>query len=96
MLREVADRGGSNLLVEGGAEVVGGLFDAGLVDQVECYIGPKVIGGKGSLRAVAGMGIGEISKGFGFERARWESLEGDLHFSGVFAKCPSETLGALE
>jgi diaminohydroxyphosphoribosylaminopyrimidine deaminase/5-amino-6-(5-phosphoribosylamino)uracil reductase len=96
MLREIADRGGSNLLVEGGAEVFGGLFDAGLVDQVECYIGPKVIGGKGSLRAVAGMGIGEISEGFGFERVRWESLEGDLHFSGVLAKCPSETLGALE
>ncbi len=34
--------------VEGGAEVLGGLFDAGLVDQVECFIGPKVIGGKGA------------------------------------------------
>jgi diaminohydroxyphosphoribosylaminopyrimidine deaminase/5-amino-6-(5-phosphoribosylamino)uracil reductase len=96
MLREIADRGGSNLLVEGGAEVFGGLFDAGLVDQVECYIGPKVIGGKGAPRAVHGMGVSEISKGFVFERVHWESLEGDLHFSGILARCPSERLGTLE
>ncbi|MCY3005902.1 MAG: bifunctional diaminohydroxyphosphoribosylaminopyrimidine deaminase/5-amino-6-(5-phosphoribosylamino)uracil reductase RibD [Planctomycetota bacterium] len=90
ILREIADRGGSNVLVEGGAEVFGSLFDARLVDQVECYIGPKLVGGRDARRAVFGLGVSEISRGFGFENASWESLEGDLHFSGILARCPSE------
>jgi len=34
----------TNVLVEGGAEVLGSFFDAGQVDEVLAFVGPKIIG----------------------------------------------------
>jgi diaminohydroxyphosphoribosylaminopyrimidine deaminase/5-amino-6-(5-phosphoribosylamino)uracil reductase len=86
LLRELAKRGATNVLVEGGAEVLGSFFDAGLVDQVECYIAPKVLGGALAHRPVAGIGVEVLSKAKEFQNVHWESLGGDLHFSGFLAE----------
>ena len=86
VLRELAKRGATNVLVEGGAEVLGSFFDAGLVDQVECYIAPKVLGGALAHRPVAGIGVEVLSKAKEFQNVYWESLGGDLHFSGFLAE----------
>ncbi|MFM7517668.1 MAG: RibD family protein, partial [Pirellula sp.] len=89
VLGAIASRGGTNVLVEGGAGVLGSFFDAKLVDQVECYIAPKVIGGQGARRAVAGLGVESIAGGCEFQSIRWNAIDGDLHFSGVVARCPA-------
>ncbi len=86
ILRELAKRGATSVLVEGGAGVLGSFFDAGLVDQVECYVAPKVLGGALAHRPVSGIGIEAISKANEFQNVQWESLGGDLHFSGFLAR----------
>ena len=89
VLCAIASRGGTNVLVEGGAGVLGSFFDAKLVDQVECYIAPRVIGGQDARRAVAGFGVESIARGCEFKSIRWDAIDGDLHFSGVVARCPA-------
>lgn len=89
VLGAIVSRGGTNVLVEGGAGVLGSFFDAKLVDQVECYIAPRVIGGQDARRAVAGLGVESIAGGCEFQSIRWDAIDGDLHFSGVVARCPA-------
>jgi diaminohydroxyphosphoribosylaminopyrimidine deaminase/5-amino-6-(5-phosphoribosylamino)uracil reductase len=57
LLEHLGARGCISLLVEGGAELHGALFDAGLVDRVVAFIAPRVIGGAGSPGAVGGRGV---------------------------------------
>ena len=45
LLRKLAERGITHLLVEGGAEVHQSFLSAGLVDQVVLHIAPKLLGG---------------------------------------------------
>ncbi len=45
----------TNVLVEGGAGLLGSLFDQGLVDQVLAFIAPKVVGDAAALGALSGL-----------------------------------------
>jgi len=83
-LASIAKQGGTNVLLEGGARIFGGFFEAGLVDQVECYVAPKVLGGLGRRTPVEGsQDRNWISQAVGFASGQWESVGGDLHFSGI-------------
>jgi diaminohydroxyphosphoribosylaminopyrimidine deaminase/5-amino-6-(5-phosphoribosylamino)uracil reductase len=47
LLNELGRRRMTNILVEGGAKVLGALLDAGEIDEVHAFIAPKLIGGAG-------------------------------------------------
>ena len=49
------------VLVESGPKLLGTFFDSGLVDKVEVFIAPKIIGGENAFSAVAGKGIEYLS-----------------------------------
>lgn len=85
VLEQIAMDGGTNVLVEGGAGVLGSFFDDRLVNQVECYIAPKVLGGAASLGPVGGLGVDRISQIGKLGEFGWEILEGDMHFSGKYS-----------
>ena len=61
LFAELARRGVTTLLVEGGGAVLGSLFDAKLVDEAHVFIAPKFIGGCDAISPVAGLGIAEMS-----------------------------------
>ena len=44
-LDELGRRRMTNVLVEGGSQLLGSLFDAGEIDEVHVFIAPKLIGG---------------------------------------------------
>ncbi len=52
----------TNVLVEGGGEVLGSFFDAGLVDEVLVFVGPKIVGGAGKS-PVLGSGVSRLADG---------------------------------
>src|SRR5262245_37891780 len=82
LLAELGRRRMTNLLVEGGAGVLGSLLDARLVDEVHVFVAPKLVGGVG-LSPVGGHGVDRI--GEALELAGWEieGLDGNVYFHGL-------------
>lgn len=56
-LDAVAATGVSQLMVEGGGELIFGLLEAGLVDELSVFIGPLLIGGREAPTLVDGDGF---------------------------------------
>jgi diaminohydroxyphosphoribosylaminopyrimidine deaminase/5-amino-6-(5-phosphoribosylamino)uracil reductase len=59
LLKELAKKDITSVIVEGGGELAGSLIDEGLVDEVMFFISPKIIGGNYS--SVKGKGAGNIA-----------------------------------
>lgn len=57
VLRVLGGADVTNLLVEGGGEVLGSFFRERRVQEVVFFIAPRILGGERSLRAVAGAGF---------------------------------------
>lgn len=60
LLRILAKRGISHILVEGGGELIASLIEESLADRFLFFIAPKIIGGRGAISAVGGNGISKI------------------------------------
>jgi diaminohydroxyphosphoribosylaminopyrimidine deaminase/5-amino-6-(5-phosphoribosylamino)uracil reductase len=68
LLAELGRRRFTNVLVEGGAGVLGAFRDAGLIDELHVFVAPKLVGG-GSKTAISGIGAERIDDGL--ELADW-------------------------
>jgi diaminohydroxyphosphoribosylaminopyrimidine deaminase/5-amino-6-(5-phosphoribosylamino)uracil reductase len=53
LMRELARRGWSKILIEGGARVAGAALRAGVIDRIAFFVAPKILGG--GLSAVEGL-----------------------------------------
>jgi diaminohydroxyphosphoribosylaminopyrimidine deaminase/5-amino-6-(5-phosphoribosylamino)uracil reductase len=82
LLRLLAERGILSVLVEGGAELHGALFDANLVDGVVAILAPIVIGGRDAKGAVGGEGIQTLLHPHRIERVEVAGMGDDLIVSG--------------
>lgn len=61
LLLECGRRRWTNLLVEGGGQILGAFHDAGLLDETHVYIAPKLIGGGGAPSPLGGVGISRVA-----------------------------------
>ena len=82
LLEELGRRDLLSVLVEGGAEVHGAFFDAGLVDAVVAFVAPIVIGGERAPSAVGGAGVKTLSDALRLEDLEVTRLGDDLMLSG--------------
>jgi diaminohydroxyphosphoribosylaminopyrimidine deaminase/5-amino-6-(5-phosphoribosylamino)uracil reductase len=67
----------TNVLVEGGAEVLGSFFDAAVVDEWWAFVAPRIVGGAGKS-PVGGSGAAKIIEGLKFAESRVETMEEDV------------------
>ncbi len=73
LLDELGRREMTNVMVEGGGEVLGSFFDAGFADEAMVFIAPKLIGGRGAAGPLRGDGITSMAQAGelqGFQRRR--------------------------
>lgn len=82
ILTELSRRGMTNVLVEGGANTLGGFRDAGEIDEVHAFIAPKLFGGHGALSPLGGFGIAEIREATTLSDWRIEQVGDDLLIHG--------------
>ncbi|MBV09737.1 bifunctional diaminohydroxyphosphoribosylaminopyrimidine deaminase/5-amino-6-(5-phosphoribosylamino)uracil reductase RibD [Rubinisphaera sp.] len=82
LLKELGRRGMTNILVEGGAGVLGSFFDASQVDEVHAFIAPKIIGGGAAFSPVVGVGISNMADALKLEQISIQQFEGDLLVHG--------------
>lgn len=77
-----SERGVTSLVVEGGANLLGSLFDLGLVDKVVAFVSPVIIGGASAPTPVAGAGFDRIVDTLRLERVRWDKYGRDMAITG--------------
>lgn len=72
----------TSVLVEGGATLLGALFDARLVDKVVVFVAPIVIGGDTAPSAVAGHGVLRIADALRLRDIHYEQVGPDMMVTG--------------
>jgi diaminohydroxyphosphoribosylaminopyrimidine deaminase/5-amino-6-(5-phosphoribosylamino)uracil reductase len=87
LLDELGRRKMTNVLVEGGARLLGALFDSRSIDEVHAFVAPKLIGGPGPS-AVAGRGVASMQDALQLSRLHVEQLGSDLYVHGRLLKKP--------
>jgi diaminohydroxyphosphoribosylaminopyrimidine deaminase/5-amino-6-(5-phosphoribosylamino)uracil reductase len=81
-LQELGRRGMTNVLVEGGSHVLGSFFDAGLIDEVDIFIAPKIDGGSHDFTPVRGLGVTQMADALRLKNQRISILDGDVRVQG--------------
>jgi len=82
LMRELGVREMTNVLIEGGARVLGSAFDADLVDEAAVFVAPRLIGSAGALSPVAGVGVDQVAHGRRLENVTVTRIEDDMLIRG--------------
>jgi diaminohydroxyphosphoribosylaminopyrimidine deaminase/5-amino-6-(5-phosphoribosylamino)uracil reductase len=81
LLVELAGRRMTNVLVEGGAKLLGSLLDDDELDEFHVFVAPKLIGGAAAASPVAGTGVSSVAESKKLRVLRVENLDGDIYVS---------------
>lgn len=82
VLAELGHRGVVSLLVEGGGITLGTLFDLGLVDKVQVFIAPVIIGGNEAASPIEGHGPEYMSQAWRVNNTRIAQFGPDWLITG--------------
>jgi diaminohydroxyphosphoribosylaminopyrimidine deaminase/5-amino-6-(5-phosphoribosylamino)uracil reductase len=82
LLSQMAKRGITTLLVEGGGEVAGSFLRQGLVDRVCYYVAPLLVGGDNAPGPLKGKGAAKLSKAWEIKEVSVTPLGPDLLVEG--------------
>ena len=86
LLRGLAAEGITALLLEGGGELAGTALQAGVVDEVEFHIAPKILTGRSSRPAVGGNDPAKLAEALNLDKLRVCRYGCDLVVSGKLIK----------
>ena len=86
VLAELGRQRLTNVLVEGGGQVLGYCFDAGMIDEVHAFIAPKLIGGAAAPSPLAGEGLADMKDSLWLDPSAVEVLDGDIYLHGWIAR----------
>jgi diaminohydroxyphosphoribosylaminopyrimidine deaminase/5-amino-6-(5-phosphoribosylamino)uracil reductase len=86
LLDELGRRRMTNILVEGGSQLLGLLFDIKAVDEVHVFIAPKLAGGEAAPSPVGGEGVDRMASALNLADIAIEELDGDVYVHGRLAK----------
>ena len=82
LLDELGQRRMTNVLVEGGAGVLGAALDARQVDEVHVFVGPKLVGGQPAPSPIEGEGIDQMADALRLAELNLEQVGGDAYLHG--------------
>jgi diaminohydroxyphosphoribosylaminopyrimidine deaminase/5-amino-6-(5-phosphoribosylamino)uracil reductase len=82
LLDELGRRRLTNVLVEGGSQLLGSLFDVRQVDEVHCFIAPKIFGGTSAAGPVGGTGVAAPDLAAVLSRLTPRTTGEDLYLQG--------------
>ena len=78
LMRELARRGCSSVMIEGGANLAGSALRAKVVDRIAFFLAPKLLGG--GLSAIEGLQIGKMKRAIPLENLRARQVGPDWLF----------------
>lgn len=86
LIKELGSMDIDSILLEGGATLNEAALKACIVDEVICYISPKLIGGKNAKTPVGGEGIHKLSEAICLENMTVSKVGEDLCITGDVKK----------
>ncbi len=88
LLAELGRRRLTNLLVEGGAGLLGLLTDIREIDELHVFVAPRVLGGAAAPSPVGGSGVCRLADGLTVPNIQWQISGDDLYgFGRVVRAC---------
>lgn len=89
LLQELAQRGHTNVLVDGGPRLLGSLFDREWVDEAHVYIACRLVGGTPQFVPNLGQGLQWMRSSVRLEEVQQQSFDGDFLIQGIcrYADC---------
>ncbi len=90
LLDELGRRRMTNVLIEGGAGVLGAAFDGGLIDEAHAFIAPKLAGGATAPSPIGGQGIEAMTAALRLDPFEVVRTGGDLYCRGRITKTDAE------
>ncbi|MDR1959734.1 MAG: bifunctional diaminohydroxyphosphoribosylaminopyrimidine deaminase/5-amino-6-(5-phosphoribosylamino)uracil reductase RibD [Planctomycetaceae bacterium] len=82
LLQNLADRGVTNLLMEGGGTLLGHLFDFCLIDECHIFIAPKLIGGENAVTPLGGIGLEKMLEAVEIPKMEVTTVGPDVYLHG--------------
>jgi diaminohydroxyphosphoribosylaminopyrimidine deaminase/5-amino-6-(5-phosphoribosylamino)uracil reductase len=82
LMRELGRRKITSVLVEGGGEINGSALAAGIVDKINFFIAPKIIGGQNAPGPIGGDGVKNLSEAFNLRDVTLTPLGEDFLVEG--------------
>jgi diaminohydroxyphosphoribosylaminopyrimidine deaminase / 5-amino-6-(5-phosphoribosylamino)uracil reductase len=82
LLTHLGQMRATNVLVEGGAEVLGSFLDLGAIDETHVFVAPGLIGGTESKTAIAGRGCERVADGMRYIETEVKTVDGDVYVRG--------------
>jgi len=86
LMKVLGAKGIDSILLEGGATLNFSALEEGIVDKIQSYIAPKIIGGKEAKTAVEGAGIQSLKSAFQIDRMTSVMVGEDLFVEGYIVK----------
>lgn len=78
MLQHLGQKRMTNLMLEGGAELLASFFNAGQIDECHVYLGPKLFGGESAKGPIGGVGIEQLADALQFRLISLDPFGNDI------------------
>jgi diaminohydroxyphosphoribosylaminopyrimidine deaminase / 5-amino-6-(5-phosphoribosylamino)uracil reductase len=81
----------TNLLVEGGSQILGAFFDGQYVDELRIFIAPHIAGGNTATTPIGGQGLAAMADAAKLRNVTWEQIDKDMLLRGSLSDPKSFT-----
>lgn len=81
LLKDIYQKGWNSILLEGGGTLAGVMLQNKLIDKVEFFISPKLIGGNGPS-PLSGLHLNKISDSYKLLNVEFSDFDGDIKIAG--------------
>ena len=82
LMKKLAGKGITSVLIEGGGKVNASALEMGLVDKLLLFIAPKIVGGENSITPVEGEGVDRIGEAIKLKDIKVRRFGEDILFEG--------------
>ena len=85
LMRELARREITSVLIEGGGEINAAALQAGIVDKLMFFVAPKLIGGKAAPGPIGGVGIARLAEAYELRDVTTSQIGADVLIEGYLS-----------